>query len=182
LTAPASGNDRDMPADPGLKDLPPFEGYDREQEHPLASYGALVAVFNVAFLGGLAALHRSGRELPERVGLGDVLLIATATQKLSRLITRDRVTSALRAPFTRYQEAAGHGEVEEAARGHGLQRAVGELVVCPYCVSLWVAGGFTLGLVAAPRATRLVGATFSALAVADALQLAYSAAEDASSS
>ena len=71
----------------------------------------------MAFLGGLAALHRSGRELPERVGLGDVVLVATATQKLSRLITRDRVTSFLRAPFTRYQEAAGHGEVEEAARG-----------------------------------------------------------------
>ena len=177
-----AGNDRDMPADDGIQGVPPFEGYDREQEHPLASYGALVATFNLAFLGGLAALHRSGRELPERVGLGDVVLVATATQKLSRLVTRDRVTSALRAPFTRYQEAAGHGEVEEAARGHGLRRAVGELVVCPYCVSLWVAGGFVLGLAAAPRPTRLVGATFSALAIADALQLAYSAAESASSS
>jgi hypothetical protein len=170
-----------MPADQGVQSTPPFEGYDTEQDHPLGSYAALVGVFNVAFLGGLVALHRSGRELPERVGLGDVVLVATATQKLSRLITRDRVTSALRAPFTRYQEAAGHGEVEEAARGQGLRRAIGELVVCPYCVSLWVAGGFVTGLVAAPRATRLVGATFSALAAADALQLAYSAAEKSSS-
>jgi hypothetical protein len=161
----------------GVQDVPPFEGYDREQDHPLGSYGALIATFNVAFLGGLAVLHRRGRELPERIGAADVVLVAAATQKLSLLIARDRVTSALRAPFTRYQEAAGHGEVEEAARGRGLRRAVGELLVCPYCVSMWVAGGFVTGLVAAPRPTRVLAATFSALSLADGLQLAYSAAE-----
>jgi hypothetical protein len=171
-----------MTAEQRVQDVPPFEGYDRDQDHPLGSYGALVGVFNVAFLGGLAALHHRGRELPERVAPTDVVLIAVATQKLSRLLARDRVTSVLRAPFTRYQKAAGLGEVEEAARGSGLQRAIGELVVCPYCIGLWVAGGFVTGLVAAPRATRLVSATFASLGVADALQLAYSAAEKAQTS
>jgi Protein of unknown function (DUF1360) len=42
-----------------------------------------------------------------------VLLHGLATQKASRLIATDKVTSFLRAPFTRYQEPAGHGELEE---------------------------------------------------------------------
>src|SRR4051794_12411364 len=161
----------------GLQDAPPLAGYDEQQEHPLGSYAALIGAFNALFLGGLVGLQRSGVELPDRVGLADVLLVGAATHKLSRLISRDRVTSALRAPFTRFQDDATHGEVEEAARGTGLQRAVGELLVCPYCVSLWVAGGFVTGLVAAPRATRLVGAVFATTALADALQTAYAAAE-----
>jgi Protein of unknown function (DUF1360) len=59
-----------------------------------------------------------------------------------------------RAPFTRFQDDAGAGEVNEAARGHGLQRAIGELLVCPYCLDLWIAAAFTAGLLVAPRATR----------------------------
>jgi len=45
-----------------------------------------------------------------------------ATHKISRLITKDKVTAFVRAPFTRFQEAAGHGELEEEARGEGLRR------------------------------------------------------------
>lgn len=36
-----------------------------------------------------------------------------------------------------------------------MRRAVGQLLTCPYCIGQWVAGGFTLGLVAAPRPTLL---------------------------
>ncbi len=88
------------------------------------------------------------------------------------------MTSSLRAPFTRFQKDSGHGEVEEAARGHGLRRAIGELVICPYCIGLWIAAGFVAGLVAAPRATRLVTVVFTALTGSDLLQIAYKKAED----
>jgi hypothetical protein len=43
----------------------------------------------------------------------------------------------LRAPFTRFQDDTGYGEVEEAARGTGFRRAIGELLICQYCVSQW---------------------------------------------
>jgi hypothetical protein len=159
------------------------ETRDRDETHyadapvPLRVYAGLTAAFNVAMIGGLALAERSGRRIPERVSAGDILLLGVATQRLSRVITKDRVTSFARAPFTRYEEPGGHGEIEEHARGTGMRRAVGQLLTCPYCIGQWVAGGFTLGLVAAPRPTRLAAAMFTAVAIADTLQLAYKAAE-----
>ena len=144
---------------------------------PLRDYEGLVALFNVALVGGLAASERSGRPLPDRLTAGDVVLLSVATHKLSRLIAKDRVTSFARAPFTRYEEPAGHGELEEHARGRGMRRAIGQLLVRPYCMAQWVAGAFTVGIVAAPRVTRLLAGMFTMVAAADFLHLAYKAAE-----
>ena len=57
------------------------------------------------------------RRFPERYSLADVVLLGVATHKYSRVLTKDRVTSGLRAPFVRYRHDAGPSEVEEAARG-----------------------------------------------------------------
>lgn len=149
-----------------------------EAPMPLRDYAGLTAAFNLAVIGGLALAERSGRRIPDRVGAGDIVLLGVATHKLSRLITKDRVTSFMRAPFTRYEEPAGHGELEEHPRGRGMRRAVGQLVTCPYCIGQWVAGGFAVGLVVAPRPTRLAAAMFAAVAISDALQLAYKAADN----
>ena len=116
--------------------------------------------------------------MPERVGPGDLALITVATHKASRLIAKDRVTSAVRAPFTRFEGDAGPGVVDEKARGRGLRRAIGELVICPYCLGLWIAAGFAAGLVVAPRATRWIASVLSVLFGADLLQIAYKKAED----
>jgi hypothetical protein len=162
---------------------PDAETRDRAPERyadvpmPLRDYAGLTALFNVALIGGLALAERSGRRIPERVSPGDLALLGVATHKLSRLITKDRVTAFARAPFTRYEKPAGHGELEEHARGTGMRRAIGQLLTCPYCISQWVAGGLTVGLVAAPRATRLAAALFAAVTISDALQLAWKAAE-----
>ena len=156
----------------------PLAGYAPERKRPpFGSYVLFTSVFNGAFAAGLAAAARSGR-LPERPEAGDVVLIGVASHKLSRVITKDRVTSFLRAPFTEYQAPGGPGEVEERARGTGLRHAIGELLVCPYCLGLWVSGGMHVGLAYAPRVTRSVASTFTALTIADFLQLAYKAAEE----
>jgi hypothetical protein len=102
-----------------------------------------------------------------------------ATHKASRLLAKDRVTSTGRAPFTRYEGEAGPSEVSEAARGRGLRRAIGELIVCPYCVGMWISAAFAAGLLVAPRFTRWFAAVLTALFGADVLQIAYSKAEDA---
>ena len=150
--------------------------YSPGQERPLRSYAVLTSAYGAGIAGSLITLRK--RELPERLTTGDVLLIGIATHKLSRLIAKDKVTSFIRAPFTRFQEASGQGEVEEEPCGHGLRLAIGELLVCPYCLAQWVATALTLGLVGAPRFTRLIGAVFVAHTVSDFLQIVYRAAEE----
>jgi hypothetical protein len=122
-------------------------------------------------------IRRFGRELPERIHERDVVLIGTATHKLSRLIAKERVTAVLRSPFTELQGRGGPAEFEERARGTGVRRAIGELLVCPWCVGLWIAAALSLGFVVAPRLTRFVAVVFSALTISDFLQIAYKAAE-----
>ena len=156
----------------------PLDGYAPPHEHrPLAGYSVLSSIFGVAFVGALTAAHRAGRSLPAELTTKDILLTGVATHKLARLIAKDKVTSFVRAPFTRYQEHTGYGEVAEEARGEGLRLATGELLVCPYCLAQWIAGAFTVGHVTAPRLTRLLTSMWTAHALADAAQLAYSAAE-----
>lgn len=164
-----------MPSTP-LQDRAPFAGHSPGQPRPLAGYGVLTATF-LSLCGAFAARRRSaGAELPERAPASDLALLSVATHKLARLIARDRVTSAVRAPFTTFQGDHGPGEVDEAARGHGLRRAVGELLVCPYCLDMWVATAFVCGLIAAPRVTRWIAATFTVLTGSDVLQIAYARA------
>lgn len=157
----------------------PMRGYaPPSKQPPLVSYLVAIAAFNGLFAAGLLAARRRGRELPERIGAADVLTLGVASHKLSRLIAKDKVTTPLRAPFTEYEEDGGPAEVEERSRGEGVRRAIGEMLVCPYCLGLWVASGFSIGLLFAPRLTRFVAAVFSALTISDFLQIAYKAAEE----
>ena len=160
-----------------LQDLSPFAGHSPTRERPLGGYALLLGSFSTLCGGFAYWLARSGRELPERIEPRDLALIATATFKASRIIARDRVTSAIRAPFSRFQDDAGPSEVDEAARGHGVRRVLGELLVCPYCLDMWTATAFLVGLVAAPRATRWTASVFTVVSAADALQIAYAKAE-----
>jgi hypothetical protein len=50
--------------------------------------------------------------------------------------------------------------------------------VCPYCLGMWISGGFNLGLVVAPRGTRFAASVLTGLTISDFLQIAYKAAED----
>jgi hypothetical protein len=163
-----------------LRDVTPSGYAPAGEERPLIAYGALMAAFGGALATALALLRASGRELPERPRASDLLLAGVATHKVSRLLAKDRVTSVLRAPFTRYQEAAGHGEVEEQPRGTGLRLALGELLVCPFCLAQWIAAAFAVGFLAAPRAARFIAGIYVVETLSDVLQLVYKAAEDRS--
>lgn len=150
------------------------EGGEYSHEHrPLAAYGALTSGLTAAFVAGAVAAARNRGGLPERYRFEDLLTAGIATHKISRALAKEKVTSFIRAPFVRYREPAGFGELDEQPRGTGLQLAVGELLVCPYCLGHWIASAFGVGLVGAPRATRLVAFIFTAETIADFLQLAY---------
>jgi Protein of unknown function (DUF1360) len=144
-----------------------------EQHRPLVAYGALALAFNGLVAAGVEAARRR-RGLPDRWSAPDLLLLGAATAKLSRLIAKDRVLAVVRAPFTEFQDDTERGEVEESARGTGMQRAMGELLICEYCLGQWVAAGFVLGAALAPRPTRAVAAIFTVYALSDAVNIARS--------
>ncbi|TDH51912.1 DUF1360 domain-containing protein [Mycobacterium eburneum] len=137
----------------------------------LATYGALVALTTV-----LAAV--TGRRLPDGWRVQDLLIVSLGTHKLSRTLTKDAVTSPLRAPFAQYAGTGGPAEVQEETRHDSqLRHSLGELATCPFCLDMWVATAFVIGLIFAPRLTRLAAGTFTALTGADFLQLAYAIAQ-----
>jgi hypothetical protein len=156
----------------------PFSGYSHEHR-PLGGYTALTTVFGTVFAGSLFRAYRRRGELPERLEPLDIITTGVATHKLTRVIAKDKVTSFIRAPFVRYEDAAGHGELAEEPRGSGLRLAVGELLLCPHCLGQWVAGAFAVGHVAAPRLTRLIAFLYTAETISDFMQLGYKAAENA---
>jgi hypothetical protein len=155
-----------------------LSGHSPEQERPLGSYAVLMSVFASLAVTFAGWFRRSGRALPDTIALGDVLLLTVASHKASRMIAKDRVTSPLRAPFTRFEEDAGPAEVSERARGRGLRRAVGELLVCPYCLGMWTSALLVAGLLVVPRFTRWVCAVLSIFFGSEVLQIAYKKAED----
>src|SRR5579859_5985839 len=161
---------------PTTTDLPqPFRGY-ASGDRPLLPYGVLVSVW-LSGVGGFLGLARAtNRPLPQPT-VADIALLGTATFHLSRLITKDSITSVFRAPFTRFKGPGAPGETnEEPRKDSERQHAIGELVSCPFCMATWVALALTAGLTFFPRTTRLVAGMFSTIALADALQLAYGAA------
>ena len=149
-------------------------GYAPGEDRPLHSYLVLTGSFGALIAGSLGAARAAGRDI-DRPDALDVVLAGLATQKLSRLITKDRVTSFIRAPFTRLEGRAGHGELNEKPRGEGMRHALGELLVCPYCLAQWIGGGFAVGWIFAPRTTRFLAAMWAAQSVADAAQRGFSA-------
>lgn len=152
-----------------------FEGYKNGEDVPLFSYGVLAAAFNLIFALFLLASRVSGRPIPERVDARDIALLGMATHKLSLVGSQDAVTSPLRAPFTEIREKQGPKKVDEAPRGQGLRRSVGELLTCKFCLGVWVASFFTYGLVLVPRVTRLVASVFAVVTVSDYLHQTYKA-------
>lgn len=144
-----------------------WAGYAREP-WPLAGYAALIAGYAA---GGSALLFAAARtkRLPAEITARDILLLGVATHKLTRILTKDWVTSPLRAPFTEFERSLGHGEQSEKSRGSGLRRAMGDLLTCPWCSGPWVATALFGGLVFRPRATRLIAGMLASVAISDYL-------------
>jgi len=151
-----------------------FEGYGGRKER-LYSYSALVSVFNLSFAVFLLVAKRTGREIPERMDAKDIALLGVATHKLSLMGAQDAVTSPLRAPFTEYQEKESPKRVDEKPRGKGLRRSIGELLLCQFCLGVWIASFFTYGLILVPRVTRLVASLFAIVTISDHLHQTYKA-------
>lgn len=160
-----------------------WQEYQEGQEQagdgrPLPGYALLMGIYGTGSLSlALLARRRSREGGLTSIEPLDVALAALAVYRTARTLSKDAVTSPLRAPFTTYVEPAGPGEVTEAPRSGPVRHAVGELLGCPFCLSQWVATAAVGGYLLAPRTTRWIVNGMAVVAVADGLQLAYGLAE-----
>ena len=147
------------------------------EEELLAEFAGMLG-FYVAAVAVLTGVAAEGKAFPRRFGLLDLALLGVATHKLSRIVAKDRITGILRAPFVCYITSAGAGEVEEEPRGHGIQRGIGTLVSCPYCMGPWCAAALGFGFLFAPRVTRFFAGILASVAISDFLHRAYAATKE----
>jgi len=156
----------------GLRSL--AQGYDRADDVDLTGFaGSLTtyaATLALTVLVGRATNHR----LPQRYDPADLAIGALATHKAARLLSKASVLSPLRAPFSEFTGPAGPAEhAEQPRREGGIRRVVGELVTCPFCLSVWMGSGYVAGLVLAPRPTRAFAAVMTVVAGSDFAQHLY---------
>ncbi|WP_182347423.1 DUF1360 domain-containing protein [Tomitella gaofuii] len=152
--------------------------YRGDAERPLGGYLTVMAVYGLLVATAAISVTLTGRSLPERWTVQDLATVAIGGHKLARLLSKDAVTSPLRVPVARFEESGAPAEVNESPRkSSGVRHSLGELITCPFCLDMWVVTGFVIGLVCAPRVTRLVAGTFTALGCADFLQFAYARAQ-----
>ena len=100
------------------------DAYRGDDQRPLGGYVVIMALFGALLSGAAGLASATGRRLPAGVGPWDLVLLAARTHKLSRTLTKDAVTSPLRAPFTRYQpplEQAQRHELPPRHAGQGPQ-------------------------------------------------------------
>jgi hypothetical protein len=150
------------------------ERYSGGADLPLRGYLITMTTYGAVVIALTVLARATGRRVPSRLEPVDVALSAAATHKFSRLLTKDPVTSPLRAPFASYEGMSGPAELADEPRGRGEEKTIGQLVTCPFCAEVWIGTGLTAGLVFLPRMTRLVMGTFAALAGADILQFVHS--------
>ncbi|HJR37505.1 MAG TPA: DUF1360 domain-containing protein [Nocardioidaceae bacterium] len=139
----------------------------------VASYLGAMTAFATGALGLAVAGRVTGRSLPERYDVADLVIGGMATYKFARLISKDAVTTPIRAPFTEFKENAGSAEVNEEPRdGHAIH-TIGELISCPFCLAPWISTGYVAALSLSPRLARTWAAVFSIVGTSDALQQVY---------
>jgi hypothetical protein len=138
-----------------------------------ASYGPLLVAYAGLAGGSTLGLRRRRRRVAVP-GLTDVVLLGLATFKLSRLVTKEKVMAPVREPFVEEVEPGTGSELNSTPGGQGVRRAVGELLTCPFCMSVWIATVLTVAFAVVPRAARLAASGLAAMVVADTSQYACS--------
>ncbi|MEX0426362.1 DUF1360 domain-containing protein [Nocardioides sp. DS6] len=139
----------------------------------IAGYLTVMSVFGSAVAAAGALSRVTGREPPAAYAVPDLVLGAVAAHKFARLVSKDGVTTPLRAPFTHFEENIGSAEVAESPREEPVRHVVGEMLTCPFCVTPWIATGYVAALTLAPRLARTWAAVFSIVGGSDFLQHAY---------
>ncbi len=139
-------------------------------ERSYLSYTLLIVLYQALF-GGFVLLYRRWRHPLEQITPLDLTLLGLATMRLSKLVSEDEITAALREPFI--DESGG----TKQPKGHGMRRSLGKLVLCPICTGTWVAAFLSYALHLSPRYARPFLAIMAASGISQTsdafLSLAY---------
>ena len=153
-----------------------WTGEEGRRPLPLDGYATLLGLFGLSLTGVMAWATRNDKLL-EEVTFGDLVVLAGGTQKLARAVSKERITTVLRQPFTDYHgtEGALPGETKESVRRDGgqLRQAIGELLCCPYCMSTWSALALTGTYLANRKLGRTVAAFLTTVSLAEIAQRLY---------
>lgn len=98
--------------------------------------------FIVVATGMLYSLWRINGTLPTSISFFDMSLIALATFRLTRLFVYDKITRFLRDMFQHVEESyteVGVTYFTKTERTNGPLRTAYELLICPWCFSIWAA-------------------------------------------
>lgn len=134
---------------------------------------AALSVGYAALAGAVALLASRRRDDPAPAETAELVLYGAATAGLARILSKEKVTEWVRAPFV---ETPADGE--RRPRGAGPRYVVGELLTCTRCLGSWSALALVGLRAVAPRPAR-VGATLLALSYANTLLQARLADEQA---
>lgn len=69
----------------------------------------------------------------------NIILIAIAAFRLTRVLVFDKIAEFIRAPF--FEEVSVDGEVYYEPRSNGFRKWIGELLNCYWCTGVWVSAG-----------------------------------------
>jgi hypothetical protein len=96
---------------------------------------------------------------PESIRPFDFFLLSLATFRITELVTADSIAKFLRDPFVKREkvrEPDGTVDVKVKPAGRGLKKAFGELIICPWCIGIWIGTFFTYLYILFPGPTRVL--------------------------
>src|SRR4051794_9692974 len=139
----------------------------------IPGYLGAMWVYGASVLTTAAVARARGKHLPDHFSPADLALGAVATHKFTRILTKDTITTPIRAPFTEFEEPLGSAEIEDSPKDGHPAHTLGELLTCPFCLAPWTATAYVAGLALAPRVARAWAAVFAVVGGSDALQHVY---------
>ena len=97
------------------------------------------------------------------MGFFEILLFGLATYRVANIISTEKITKPLRAPFV--DEVEENGKTVEKPKTSGWAGATGYLIHCPACTGVWVATTFVSLYIFLPNAAYFLGFIFALSAV-----------------
>lgn len=95
--------------------------------------------FLAILVGALVIVGNRQESFPHSVPIFDVILMAFAALRVTRLVVYDKITRWFRELFTERRIVTDGGKewVEISSSGLGIRSTIHDLLQCPWCIGFW---------------------------------------------